>query len=115
MKDLVNNLQNFIDFKILDEENIFVYSNFYLRDTNTMYPINIKKEDDEYFIHDGGSLVYFFNENDLIIDKINIQNLLREYPNFQITDSNELIYYTNVDTINVDIAKFIQILTKITG
>ena len=114
MKDIVNNLQNFIDFKILDEENIFVYSNFYLRDTNTMYPINIKKEDDEYFIHDGGSLLIFLNENDLIIDKINIQNLLREYPNFQITDSNELIYYTSVDTINADIAKFIQILTKIT-
>jgi len=114
MKDIVNNLQNFLDFKVIDKENIFVISPFCLRDTDTMYPINIKKIDDKYIIHDGGSLIIFLNENDLIIDKINIQNLLREYPNFQITDNNELVYSTTKDTICFDIAKYIQIITKIT-
>lgn len=114
MKDLLNNLQNFLDFKLIDNENIFVFSNFYLRDTNTMYPINIKKIDDKYVIHDGGSLIIFLNENDLIVDKFVLQNLLRQYPNFQITDSNELLYSTTKDTILIDLAKYIQIITKIT-
>lgn len=114
MTNLINNLEKFFSVTVLDEDNIKVFSPFYLRDTDEQYPINIKKLDDEFIIHDGGSLVIFLNENDLIIDKSNIENLLREYPNFKITDDNELLYLTDEETINSDIAKFIQIITKIT-
>ena len=114
MKNLVSNLQDFYNFKMIDENNIVVLSPFYLKDINNGYPINIKKINDELIIHDGGSLVMFLNEYDIKIDKTKIQKILDEEPSFIITQNNELIYETSIDTINEDLAKYIQIITKIT-
>jgi len=113
MKDLLNNLKDFLEYKVLDDKNILVLSNFYLKDTSNMYPINIKKMDNEYFIHDGGSLIMFLNENETTIDRNKIAGLIKENPSFSVVNNNILIYKTYIDSINEDIAKYIQIITKI--
>jgi len=113
MKNLIDNLNDFICIKEINENNIFVLSNFYLKHTGESYPINIKKFNDGYIIHDGGRLIMYFNENDIKLNKELIQSILNDDSSFMITQNNELVYVTSIDTINIDIAKYIQIITKI--
>lgn len=116
MKSILNNLKSFFEFKLIDKENVFVISSFYLKDSNSVYPIYIKKIDDEsYIIHDAGSIVYFLDENDFQIDKELILELSKEYSNLEFTNNNEIVYKTKEKLILNDIAKFIQIITKIAG
>ena len=56
----------------------------------------------------------FLNEYDLIIDRENILKLINENKNLKISETNEIIYFSNEKTFELDLAKYIQIISKIT-
>lgn len=113
MKNLIDNLQDFFDFKFLDENNIVIFTPFYLNSSDVMYPINVRKEKDDYYIHDGGSLVIYLNEREREIDKIKIKNIIDNFYNATITEYNEVVIKSNKNDIDSDIARFIKLITLI--
>ena len=115
MKNLINNLKNFFTVDEIDENNFSIIAPFFLLDTNEVYPINVKINDDEVIIHDGSTIVQFINDNDLQIDMQVLQKLLKEFKNIQIVDDCVITMETDEEHFNFDLAKYIQFITKFLG
>lgn len=113
MKKIVNNLNQFFEVEEIDSNNIVIYTPFFMLDTNNTYTLNIKKENDKYFIHDGASIIQFINEFNYDLSNLNLQYLLNEYEDIYIEDNKVIVCETDLESLNFNIAKFIQFLNNL--